>query len=326
MSTTPPIEIFRVGTHTSAQGIRLTFSEQDLRQIAAVYDPDLFDAPLVVGHPQFEAPAYGWAERLEVQGGVLTAVPRDIDPAFAELVAAKRYKKISSEFYHPDSPANPKPGSWYLKHIGFLGAAAPAVKGLKSASFSEDQRAGCVTFETPQESTMPTPEEIAARDASFAEREASLAQREAAVAQREADQDEAIKLAQKAAKDAQHASNLSFAEAQVAAGRLRPADRALVVGLLDELPVANVVSFGEGDQKVELSPNAAFRQLFDRAQPVISFGEKAPSERGDSKATSLALPQGYAVDAATAERHAKALEIQRDRPTLSFAEAVKLAG
>jgi hypothetical protein len=29
------------------------------------------------------------------------------------------------------------PGKWYLRHIGFLGAAAPAVKGLKDVSFAD---------------------------------------------------------------------------------------------------------------------------------------------------------------------------------------------
>ena len=30
------------------------------------------------------------------------------------------------------------PGKWYLRHVGFLGAAAPAVKGLKPVEFADD--------------------------------------------------------------------------------------------------------------------------------------------------------------------------------------------
>ncbi len=40
-------------------------------------------------------------------------------------------------FFKPDAPNNPAPGNWYPKHLGFLGATAPAVSGLKNASFAE---------------------------------------------------------------------------------------------------------------------------------------------------------------------------------------------
>jgi hypothetical protein len=62
-----------------------------------------------------------------------------VDAAFAELVQAGRFKKISASFYTPDAPANPKPGVYYLRHVGFLGAQPPSIKGLKDASFSGSQ-------------------------------------------------------------------------------------------------------------------------------------------------------------------------------------------
>ena len=61
------------------------------------------------------------------------------------MVKAGFFKKISASFYRPDSPKNPKPGVYYLRHVGFLGAAPPAVKGLKSASFADNEE-GVVEF------------------------------------------------------------------------------------------------------------------------------------------------------------------------------------
>jgi hypothetical protein len=114
------------------------FTEAQLQAIAKNYDPALHEAPCVVGHPAMDAPAYGWAKSLSVVDGRLQAEPQQVDAAFGELVNAGRFKKISAAFYAPEDPANPKPGDYYLRHIGFLGAKAPAVKGLKSAEFGDD--------------------------------------------------------------------------------------------------------------------------------------------------------------------------------------------
>lgn len=130
------LQIFKPGRHTAMSGATLSFSESDLAATARAYDPALHEAPIVVGHPQVDGPAYGWVKSLAVGDGVLNAEPNQVDPAFAEMVAAGRFKKISASFYLPDSEHNPVPGVHYLRHVGFLGAQAPAVKGLKNASFA----------------------------------------------------------------------------------------------------------------------------------------------------------------------------------------------
>jgi hypothetical protein len=129
------IEIFKPGRHTAMSGAVIEFSEADLKATADAYDPQLHEAPLVIGHPTLDAPAYGWAKSLQYSG-TLQAEPDQVDPAFAEIVEKGHYKKVSASFFRPDAPGNPKPGVYYLRHIGFLGATAPAVKGLKSASFA----------------------------------------------------------------------------------------------------------------------------------------------------------------------------------------------
>lgn len=131
------IEIFRGGTHTDMRGTTLAFGESEIAGIAAAYDPALSEAPIVIGHPRTDAPAYGWVKSLSARGDRLYAEPDQVDAAFAELVESGRYKKVSACFYRPAAPANPKPGAYYLRHVGFLGAQPPAVKGLAPVEFAE---------------------------------------------------------------------------------------------------------------------------------------------------------------------------------------------
>lgn len=144
MSTSKAIHIFKPGTHTAMSGATLEFTEHDLAMSAQAYDPALHEAPLVVGHPSHDAPAYGWVKALHFADGGLQAEPAQVDAEFAELVQQGRFKKISASFYPPTSAQNPKPGVYYLRHVGFLGAQPPAVKGLKQVEFAEDD---CITLE-----------------------------------------------------------------------------------------------------------------------------------------------------------------------------------
>lgn len=139
MNTSAPIQIFKPGKHTALSGAELAFSESDLQAMVDAYDPAVYDAPLVVGHPKLDAPAYGWIKSLSFADGIVSAEPQDVDPEFAELVKSRRFKKVSASFFAPDSPRNPKPGTYYLRHVGFLGATPPAVKGLKAVSFADGE-------------------------------------------------------------------------------------------------------------------------------------------------------------------------------------------
>ena len=143
--TTKSIPIFRAGVQTAADGSTCEFSAADLQAVVDAYDPALHEAPLCVGHPRDNLPAYGWVKGLEFADGELRAVPDQVDPAFAEMVNAGRFKKRSASFYLPDAPTNPKPGSMYLRHVAFLGAQPPAVKGLRDVQFA-DAEEGVVEF------------------------------------------------------------------------------------------------------------------------------------------------------------------------------------
>jgi hypothetical protein len=137
-SSFPEIEIFRAGRHTTVDGRAVTVTPADLTAIANAYDPAVGEAPHVIGHPALNAPAFGWVKKLTARDGALFASSDQIDPAFADIVNQGRYKKRSAAFFMPSSPSNPKPGAMYLRHVGWLGAAAPAVAGLRDVQFAGD--------------------------------------------------------------------------------------------------------------------------------------------------------------------------------------------
>ena len=141
------IHIFKTGTHTDSSGKTLTFSESDLATAIAAYDPALHQAPIVVGHPKTDNPAYGWVQALTGDGGNLFAMPEQVNPEFSEQVAAGAYKKVSASFYPPNSPTNPVKDTYYLRHVGFLGAEPPAIKGLQPIEFSESDDAVTLTVD-----------------------------------------------------------------------------------------------------------------------------------------------------------------------------------
>lgn len=122
------IEVFRAGTHTSSEGHTRTWTEEDLERIAETYNNQSdHEAPVVLGHPRDNAPAYGWVESLSVKKGVLLAKLTSLTEEFMEWVKAGRYKKRSIALY----------ADGLLRHVGFLGAMPPAVKGLKDVAFSD---------------------------------------------------------------------------------------------------------------------------------------------------------------------------------------------
>ena len=135
---TARVEVFRPGTFKPMAGDPIRYSAADLRAIADAYDFATAPAPVVVGHPETDAPAYGWIRSFDYDTAAerLFANLTDIDPAFAGLVKAGRFRKVSMAYFSPGQAHNPVPGTWYPKHLGFLGAAAPAVPGLKNASFA----------------------------------------------------------------------------------------------------------------------------------------------------------------------------------------------
>ena len=137
------LHIFKPGKWTAMSGESIEFSAADLAATAKAFDPSVSKAPIVIGHPATDDPAKGWISSLVANERGLFAQASQIDPAFAEAARAGRYGTVSAKFYRPTDANNPKPGIWYLRHLGVLGAAAPGVKGLDSPGFAEGDEGVC---------------------------------------------------------------------------------------------------------------------------------------------------------------------------------------
>lgn len=131
------VEIFKTGTHTDGKNGRTRpWTEQDLDKIVSNYNSAEHEAPIVLGHPKTNAPAYGWVDKLKRDGEKLLCTFKEVAPEFQEWVNNGLYKKRSISVY-PD-------GS--LRHVGFLGAKPPAVKGLADFTFNEENESETYEF------------------------------------------------------------------------------------------------------------------------------------------------------------------------------------
>jgi DNA-binding transcriptional MerR regulator len=158
----PWTPIFRTGTHTDSQGRSRTWTTTDLDKAVSSYDPATREAPLVLGHPKDNGPAFGWIEKLRRTGEVLEACFKQVPEELRKAVEAGRYKHKSVSFY--------KDGS--VRHVGLLGAAQPAVEGLGAITFSDEE--DCFEYNQQQEDAGVTIEELQRKlDAEKAAREAA---------------------------------------------------------------------------------------------------------------------------------------------------------
>lgn len=342
------IEIFRAGRHTAMSGETVTFGAAELDQLVSSYDPALHEAPLVVGHPKHDSPAYGWVKALSRTPALTVEAKADqVDAAFAESVRSGRFKKISMSAYRPDSPANPKPGSWYLRHVGFLGAMPPAVKGLKPVELSESvakrfDAEGTADFVEFAEVDAPSllgslrallvkelgEEEVAKAFAAAAEE--SEEEEESETPANPAPATDMSEAAQRRAEDLdrrerrlaeqearlekgrraeRRRTNEAFLEQLVAKGKPLPCSSAVALSFLELLEDAEVgaVSFGEGEER---APAQIFREdILARIKTEVDFEERGAAGAADVGPAKGAEAIAKAAEAYQEEQAAKGVVV-----------------
>lgn len=283
-----PIEVFRTGSFVDMSGNRQDIGEGTLREIAEGYDRDLAPAPVVLGHPETDTPAFGWVESLFVQGGILKATLEETAAEFADMVKAGRYKRVSISMFLPKSPPNPKPGSFYLKHVGFLGAMAPAVPGLKPVKFAG----------APGDAMSLVQDNAGA--ASFASN------------------DELTRLRRQMRE--------YDVERLIGQGKVLPALKDEVIAFATSLDDSQSVSFSEGGAAT--TRKDWFMSYLERQPAVVSFGafdmgDDRQSPNHPARAASHNAPQGYQVDRRNDDLFFSAQAVAKARG-ISFADAVDL--
>lgn len=123
------IQISREGIFKDSKGVERDLNGNFLKQVVANFQEN--NAPAVIGHPKDNTPAFGWVSALRLNNGVLEAQFSETDDDFEQMVAEGKFKKRSASFYVEGKPR--------LKHVGFLGAMPPAIKGLRDIQFNDGE-------------------------------------------------------------------------------------------------------------------------------------------------------------------------------------------
>jgi hypothetical protein len=286
------VEIFRAGDY----GEKGKFSDADLDRVIANYDPASHEAPACIGHPKDDLPAYGWADRLMRQGGTLLAKFKEVDPAFESAVQAGRFKKRSAAFYLDNEGRISN-----LRHVAFLGAQPPEVKGLKNLNFADGGRKfTAVDFGEEEQVEKSIKEQIAeffaeifsgkkaGETRTFSETDVqSIATKavEAATKPMQATIDQLkIDLATQSTKFAERETQLSTSETKQraiaavnklkGAGKWIPAFEKMGLPLLfEELAKQTAtIEFGEGDAKKKLTPLELLAEFMDGLPKIVPAG------------------------------------------------------
>lgn len=128
------IEVFKAGAWTDSAGRTRTWTQEDIERIyQASVDKDF---PAVIGHPKDNSPAWGWKGGIKKEVGSIWVRFKDLVPEFVEMVNKKMFPNRSVAL-NPD---------YSIRHVGFLGAVAPAVKGLAPIALAAEEPLAVIEF------------------------------------------------------------------------------------------------------------------------------------------------------------------------------------
>lgn len=305
-------EIFRAGRY-EPQG---EFTEDDIQQIVDNYDPDKFEAPIVIGHPKQDDPAFGWVAGLKREGDKLLATFRQVVPEFAEAVNAGRYKKVSVRLRKTDK-------GWTLRHVGFLGATAPAVEGLKPIEFSKEDREGIqidldFTGENKEAKAMPDNRESIEKELREKLEREFAAEREKLKKELEA---EFAAERERARKQLEREREI-HALIEQHKTKLPPVLRNGLVEFMQQLPDEETVEFSADGKEVKQSPYQFFKAFIGNLPDKEAlFAEIAKKKDETGKVADFAVGPNEQVDEDRLELDRKAREFA-EKNKVSYEEAV----
>lgn len=306
------IHALAAGRHTSTSG-PVEISSADIQRIADSYQPEVHEAPAVVGHPATDDPAYGWISKAEARTDGLWLLA-ELLPEMADSVRRKLYKKVSVSLYPPDHPANPWPGGLALKHLGFLGAQPPAVKGLKPIALNEVSDVISIEF-CEKESPHMDEEELKAKAQAIALAETQLAEEKAAMAAEKAELENRKKALRRQELD-------SMLQKYVAAGQVLPRQQPVLLALAETLDATTeTITLSEGGEKAPMLK--AFEGFLAELPAQIDLKEHTAPAAGVPPTQDFAAPAGYQVDQADAQLFRQVEEYRRAHPEVTIVEAIK---
>lgn len=331
----PWIEIFRAGDY----GAKGNITPADLQRVVRNYDPTYHEAPATIGHPADDKPAYAWIDGLMVDGDKLLAREKQADPKFDEARKAGKFKKRSAAFYC-DADGNVTG----LRHVAWLGAMPPEVKGLQDVAF-DDHGSKFITVDFGEDGQVAAGEKTFAEQfketfaallglgsapnapRTFSEADVTRIANEAAVAATKPLQTEITSLQTKLTaqqtefteREKQLAGGEVKQRAVAAAARLKTAgkwvpafERQGLSLVFDELAkVTTTIEFGEGDAKKKVTP----------LETLVLFLEGLPKIVPDGRMTLGAVP-GARGNKSTGDPLTDAARARQKEKNITFAEAL----
>ncbi len=319
-SKTTRIHALTAGTHHGLSG-PVTITDTDLLQVASKYNPAVHEAPVVLGHPETNGPAFGWIDSADVQPDGLW-LEANLAPEMKELVDLGHYKKVSVSLFTPNCPTNPHPGCYSLRHLGFLGATPPAVKALKSIVLQES--GDHLTIETnkkemPMDPKLNTPKDPAL---ALAEKQTEVLLAE----QKNKEREQVLLLAEldiaKREKALSQQGHKSIVQGHIQAGRILPKDEATVIAFMEAMN-GKTVDLAEG-QKPLLDQFTAFLSGLPKQVELSEVTPADPTTK--AQPASFAAPQGFSVDPVRLAELNKANAWLRENPGKTMTDAVRALG
>ena len=292
--STPSITVLAPGTFIASDGQAFTFGLRELENIARDYDPKSDPAPLVVGTPDLTDPAYGWVSSLYVEGGQLKARVDKLDASFGEMVRAGNFPKVVARFYLPGANGNPKPGSWYLRHVAFNGTARPAIHSGQQ-SFGQGSDFGTIGLDS-------TASPYAAHLVAQSKYTASSGRR--------------------------HVLNGYDVYDRAAVIRRKCPEMAMAAAVQMAVDEIDAEQVPDGEDHASLSPlnleqiNLRLATTLRAKNPALSMTDALEIAR-IANGGELALPKGYSADPARAALYVAVMKRRADDPALSFAQALQ---
>lgn len=284
-----PIEIFFAGDHTCSTGEPVSVDAHDLERSVSSFNRSGGLLPLVVGHPQDDGPAYGWAERLVFdRGRVKIAAVRGVDPTFQQIVNSGELPNVSVKLRLPGHPSN-KSGVPEFVHVGFLGKSPPALSLPEARFAAPDPLEPIITMTTINSPPPSTQEAEFAAAKSKLEAEKALFDLQVAEFQRARSIEPEI-------------------EKLVRDGRLLPAEKEGFVALFSRLSDDFQVEFQLAGTKKTVPAAQFLREFLSGLKPRVTYQEIS-RETGAPVAppeVKFSAPPGYSVNQSAAELDAKA--------------------
>jgi hypothetical protein len=340
------IEIFRAGDY----GDKGKWTPEMLATVVKNFDSGAWIPPAVFGHPQEDSPAHGWVKSLAVDGGVLKAQFKQVTPELEAKAREGRFPNRSAAFYR-----DPKGSGPVLRHVGFLGATPPEVKGLEPIHFSDGD---FLTIEFTEEGDVD-PKEIKKTVVEsireyfgelFGEKKPA-----SAAAFTEEDRKKLIEDAQKPFLEKIDALTKKFDESVTQAkasataateSERKAAVKAFIAGLvaknrwvpafaeagldrvLEHLAIAgSTVKFGEAGKEKEVSLYDLHCQFLEALPEIVPTAVLAVKGKGVKGKNVLQFTEAKTIglDEGSVTVRARAIEIQEKNPKMAFGECLRQA-